>query len=90
MFMAPAILLPNSGAVLSIYNEGSETEPGSLIFSVDYGGENFPSASGASIILNPMMMNAGDAVSGTSWCISTSVFSTDDLGTPGMVNDVCQ
>jgi hypothetical protein len=84
------MLLPNTGAVLSIYNEGTETDPGALIFSVDYGGINFPDGSGASISLNPDRFSAGEAILGTSWCISTSAFYTGDLGTPGAVNDACQ
>lgn len=84
------ILLPNTGAVLSIYNEGTETEPGALIFSVNYGGDNFPDISGATISLSPIMNNAADAILGTSWCTSTSMYSTGDYGTPGFVNDLCQ
>jgi hypothetical protein len=84
------ISLTNTGAVLSIFNEGTETEPGSLIFSVDYGAAGFPAATGASISLNPTMLNATDAILGSSWCISTSAYITGDLGTPGMVNDPCQ
>jgi len=84
------ILLTNTGAVLSIYNEGTETDPGELIFSVNYGGEFFPSSPGASISLNPDMINPADAVVGTSWCTSTSVYNTGDSGTPGEVNDPCQ
>jgi hypothetical protein len=84
------IVLPNTGAVLSIFNEGTETDPGTLIFSVNYGGENFPDFSGASISLNPNMFNATAAILGTSWCTSTSVYSSGDFGTPGLVNDLCQ
>jgi hypothetical protein len=84
------ILLPNTGAVLSIYNEGTETNPGALIFSVDYGAENFQNLTGVSISLNPDMLSAAEAISGTSWCASTSSYSTGDLGTPGAVNDPCQ
>ncbi len=84
-----AISLSNTGAVLSIYNEGTETEPGALIFSVNYGESGFPGGSGASISLNPDLMNAADAVLGTSWCTSTSSFNTGDLGTPGAANDNC-
>ena len=84
------ISLSNTGAVLSIFNEGTETDPGALIFSVNYGAENFPDNSGASICLSPNMINAADAILGTSWCTSTSMFSTGDFGTPGLVNDVCQ
>lgn len=84
------ILLPNTGAVLSIYNEGTETEPGAIIFAVNYGGDNFPGGSGASISLDPTRLNPADAVLGTSWCTSTSVFNTGDSGTPGSINDLCQ
>ncbi len=84
------ILLPNTGAVLSLLNEGEAANPGALIFSLDYGVAGFPDGSGASIGLNPNLLNASDAVSGNSWCISTSTYSTGDLGTPGAVNDDCQ
>ena len=85
-----SILLPNTGAVLSIYNEGTEPEPGELIFSVDYGADFFPEPTGSSISLNPDMINPADAVAGTSWCTSTSVYNTGDSGTPGVINDSCQ
>lgn len=84
------ILLPNTGANLAIYNKDSENGPGSIIFSLNYGNENFPSQSGTSISLNPDIFNANDAVLGTSWCLSTSVYSTGDLGTPGLENDNCE
>ncbi len=84
------ITLANTGAVLSIYNEGSETNPGSLIFALNYGAANFPEGTGASVSLNPGMLNVADALLGSSWCLSTSVYSTGDLGTPGVVNDLCQ
>ena len=83
------LLLPNTGAVLSIFNEGTESDPGALIFSIDYGGASFPEGTGASISLNPNLLNASDAVLGNSWCISTSTYNTGDLGTPGSVNDAC-
>lgn len=84
------LLLPNTGAVLAIYNQGTETDPGALIFSVDYGGASFPDGSGASISLDPDLLNAADAVLGTSWCIASSTYDTGDLGTPGAANDACQ
>jgi hypothetical protein len=84
------ILLPNTGAVLSILNEGDLSNPGALIFSLDYGAAGFPDGSGASIGLSPNLLNASDAVKGTSWCISSSIYSTGDMGTPGMLNDNCQ
>ena len=84
-----SVLLPNTGGTLTIYNKTVDAEPGTLIFSITYGGAGFPSGSGASIILSPDRMNATDAVLGTSWCKSSSVYSTGDLGTPGGVNDLC-
>lgn len=84
------ILLPNTGAILSIFNEGTETNPGALIFSVNYGADYFPNGSGASIGLNPDNIIAADAILGTSWCTSTTVYTTGDMGTPGVVNDLCQ
>jgi hypothetical protein len=84
------ISLPNTGAVLAIRNKDTGSGPGNLIFSVNYGGNNFPYRSGASISLRPDKFNAADAVLGTSWCISTSVYSTGDAGTPGLVNDLCR
>ncbi len=85
-----AITLSNTGAVLSIYNKDTGTGPGALIFSVNYGDSGFPGGTGASIGLNPGMLNPADAISGTSWCTSTSVYSTGDSGTPGTMNDMCQ
>ncbi|MGC9342657.1 MAG: DUF4493 domain-containing protein [Bacteroidales bacterium] len=84
-----AITLSNTGAVLSLYNEDTGAGPGAVIFSVDYGEASFPSGSGASISLNPGLMNATDAVLGSSWCLSTTAYNTGDLGTPGVVNDEC-
>ncbi|MCP4312210.1 MAG: DUF4493 domain-containing protein [Bacteroidetes bacterium] len=85
-----AITLSNTGAVLAIYNEGTETDPGALIFSLNYGEASFPDGTGASICLNPNLTNATDALLGASWCISTSLYSTGDSGTPGTGNDLCQ
>lgn len=84
-----AITLSNTGAVLSIYNEGTESDPGALIFSVNYGEAGFPDGSGASISLGPDKLNAAEAVLGSSWCVSTTLYNTGDSGTPGEVNDLC-
>jgi hypothetical protein len=85
-----SITLSNSGAVLSVFNEDTGTGTGSLICTVNYGNTGFPSGSGASICLDPAHLNAPDAVLGTSWCTSSSVFNTGDAGTPGRTNDSCQ
>jgi hypothetical protein len=84
------ITLSNTGAVLSIFNKGTETVPGPVIFSVDYGLVGFPDGAGASISLGPDRINAADALLGSSWCAATSVYNTGDLGTPGISNDPCQ
>lgn len=84
-----AITLSNTGAILSIYNEGTESDPGALIFSVNYGESAFPDGSGASISLSPDRLNTTEAILGSSWCVSTSVFNTGDAGTPGVINDLC-
>ncbi len=83
------ILLPNSGAILALYNKDGDTGPGALIFSMDYGASGFPEGTGASIQLDPGSYNAADALIGSFWCISTSSFDTGDLGTPGSPNDNC-
>jgi hypothetical protein len=84
-----SLSLTNSGATLSLYNYGSDGTDGALIFAVNYGTAGFPDATGASISLSPVLLNAADAVIGTSWCISRSSYSTGDLGTPGIINDAC-
>jgi len=84
-----AITLSNTGAVLSIYNEGTEADPGALIFSVNYGEAGFPDGSGATICLSPDMLSASEAVLGASWCTATSLYNTGDYGTPGVINDLC-
>ncbi len=53
-----SITLNNTGAVLSISNYGTDGTDGTEICSVNYGGEGFPSASGASICLSPESLNA--------------------------------
>ena len=85
-----SITLSNSGAKLFIFSESTESEPGEMIFSVDYGETDFPSAPGKSLSLNPIFMSAANAVLGTSWCLSTTPYNTGDLGTPGTANDSCQ
>jgi hypothetical protein len=84
-----AISLNNTGAVLSLYNYGSDGTDGSLICSINYGAAGFPIAKGASLCLDPESFNNIDAVLGNSWCVSTTSYSTGDLGTPGLPNDNC-
>lgn len=82
--------LTNSGMILSLANYGTNGKNGSLICAINYGLPGFPSGQGASICLSPALLNYSSAVSGDSWCVSRSGYSTGDKGTPGTINDVCE
>jgi hypothetical protein len=84
-----SIALNNTGAMISVSNYGTDGTDGSVICSVNYGAQGFPSASGASLCLDPDHLNVLDASAGTSWCVSSSVYDTGDMGTPGGANDSC-
>ncbi len=84
-----SVSLNNTGAVLSLSNYGSDGTDGSLIVSVNYGDEGFPSGTGASLSLGPNHFSLSDAVLGSSWCVSSVAYNTGDLGTPGMPNANC-
>ncbi|MFZ5940159.1 MAG: DUF4493 domain-containing protein [Bacteroidota bacterium] len=84
-----AISLSNTGSLLEIYDGGSLAAPGELLFGVQYGTGGFPAASGSSICLDPGINDPELAILGASWCISSSVYSTGDHGTPGSLNDSC-
>lgn len=49
----------------------------------------FPDPNGASMSLNPALLNSGANDFGLNWCPSTTVFGAGDLGTPGAANDSC-
>jgi len=83
------ISLNNTGAILSVSNYGTDGTDGTTICSVDYGAQDFPSATGASICLNPLFLTPQGEVTGSSWCVSKSVYGTGDMGTPGITNDIC-
>jgi hypothetical protein len=85
-----SITLTNTTAQLSIANYGTNGSDGTVIFSVTYGGTGFLVPTGASLSLNPLHLNATDALSGSWWCTATSAYSTGDLGTPGSANDSCE
>jgi hypothetical protein len=88
-YIYSGISLNNDGAIISIYNYGTNGSDGTMICSVSYGEDGFPKATGASLCLDPQKLNITDALSGDSWCISKTLFSTGDLGTPGLSNDQC-
>lgn len=84
-----AITLNNTGAVLSLCNYEQDGVDGSVIFALDYGAEDFPHASGASIGLDPGSLTPSAARLGINWCVSAMAYETGDLGTPGAANDPC-
>jgi hypothetical protein len=84
-----SITLNNTGCLLAVCNYGTNGTDGSVICAVNYGNDGFPKASGATICLDPEIMTLASVVTGNSWCISKSIFTTGDLGTPGSVNDPC-
>jgi hypothetical protein len=85
-----SLSLNNTGAILSLYNYGTDGTDGSLICAIDYSGNLFPEPNGASLSLSPLLLNYTAALSGDSWCASVTAYSTGDRGTPGTANDVCQ
>jgi hypothetical protein len=84
-----AISLNNAGAVLSLYNYGTDGTNGSLICSVNYAATEFPSATGASICLSENLLNLENSMQGKSWCVSSTLYNSGDMGTPGLPNGVC-
>ncbi len=84
-----SITLNNTGCMLTICNYGTNGNDGSVICSVNYGNDGFPKTSGASLCLDPGKMTLAAVAAGNSWCISRSIYTTGDLGTPGSVNDPC-
>jgi hypothetical protein len=84
-----SITLNNTGCILALCNYGTNGNDGSVICSVNYGLDGFPKASGASLCLDPGKMTLAEVVTGNSWCISRSIFTSGDLGTPGSTNDPC-
>lgn len=85
-----AISLNNTGAVIALYNYGTNGSNGSLICAINYGGTDFPAATGASICLSDDAHDIASAVSGVSWCESSALYNTTDKGTPGTSNGNCQ
>jgi len=53
------------------------------------GGATFPDPVGASMSLEPTMLDATSNDEGANWCEATSAFGDGDLGTPGSENDSC-
>ena len=84
-----SLSLTNTADGIVLSNYGDDGTNGSEICSVDYGLAGFPTATGASLNLDPVAYDVELAKSGTNWCLPVSVFETGDLGTPGLENDPC-
>ncbi len=50
---------------------------------------SFPVVTGISTTLDPLLLDAIDNDSGSSWCDGKTPFGRGDLGTPGAANDAC-
>jgi hypothetical protein len=81
--------LTNTGDEISIANYGTDGTDGLVIALVNYGNTGFPDGSGASLNLDQNGYDVNLAQLGENWCVSISSFDTGDLGTPGVLNDVC-
>ena len=81
------------GSGWSIANGADEviiTHDGIVIDQVAYdGGPVFPNPNGASMSLDPAMIDAIAHDDGSNWCESTYVFGAGDKGTPGVENLPC-
>ncbi len=85
------INLTNTGGSVGLFTYGTDGTDGTEIASVEYGsGAGFPSASGASLNLDPGHFNADEAKAGSSWCTGTEIYYTGDLGSPGLANSSCE
>lgn len=84
-----SLSLTNTGDDIRLANYGDDGTNGSEICSVNYGSTGFPDANGTSLNLDPGAYDVEMAKSGINWCLSSSLYDTGDLGTPGNINDPC-
>jgi hypothetical protein len=85
-----AITLSNTGEVIQLTNYGTDGTDGSLICAVDYGAVNFiTNLNGSSLQLSGDVTTANGMLNGLNWCAGTEIYSTGDLGSPGIANSVC-
>lgn len=83
------LTLTNTEDEIELANYGTDSTDGLTISIVNYGTAGFPDGTGASINLNLNAFDVNLAQSGENWCISTAIFDTGDLGSPGSMNEVC-
>jgi hypothetical protein len=60
-----------------------------LIDAVYFDDTQFPHTAGASMTLDASHFNTADNDTGANWCNGTTVYTTDNHGTPGAENDPC-
>ncbi|MCK6530263.1 lamin tail domain-containing protein [Myxococcota bacterium] len=81
------------GGAYSLNNDGDSVvllAGGAEIDRVDYGaGSPWPDPTGASLQLDPGLLDALSNDDGSSWCEPVSAYGLGDLGTPGAPNDLC-
>jgi hypothetical protein len=81
--------LVNSADEIVLATYGSDGTDGDVIHQVAYDDVDWPDVAGASMSLDPDLMDATSAADPTSWCAGQSAFDSGDLGTPGAANDDC-
>ena len=85
------INLTNTGGVIGIFTYGTDGTDGVEIINVEYSsGAGFPTATGASLSLDPSHFNADESKAGSSWCPGNDIYNTGDLGSPGLANSSCE
>ena len=83
------LTLTNTEDEIELVNYGTDGSDGQSISIVNYGITGFPNGTGASLNLDLIAFDVDLAQSGENWCLSTTIFDTGDLGTPGSTNEVC-
>jgi hypothetical protein len=83
------LTLTNTEDEIELANYGSDGTDGQPISIVNYGITGFPNGTGASLNLDLNAFDVDLAQLGENWCISTAVYDTGDLGSPGSTNEIC-
>jgi hypothetical protein len=62
---------------------------GTTFDTVSFSGGSFPDPFGASLTLEPTLLDATSNDTGGNWCPAVSTYGDGDYGTPGAANDDC-
>jgi hypothetical protein len=73
--------------ILATY--GSDGTDGEVIHEIWYDDSAWPDSAGASISLDPDMLDPDLAADPSSWCQGQTAYDSGDRGTPGAANDDC-